>query len=104
MFRRFRPTLENLERRDFLSASPIGMSTGMPLGVVATHDSPPAIVGSHHASNPPPVGPLKLHVPVAQDVYGDTMSVEEWMDWTSRPHDPTSGDSIFDFPGGRGRQ
>jgi hypothetical protein len=101
MHRRFRPTLENLEQRDFLSATPLA---SMPLGTFAAQDSTPAIVGSDQASNPPAVRAPRLQAVVAQDVYGDTMSVEEWMDWTARPHDPTSGDSIFDFPGGRGRQ
>ena len=41
---------------------------------------------------------------LAQDAYGNTMSAEDYAAWTAREHDPVNGDSIFDFPGGRGRQ
>jgi hypothetical protein len=60
--------------------------------------------GSSNASNPPSIAPPKLQQFLPQDLYGDTMSMEEWMNWTARPHDPANGDSIFDFPGGHGRQ
>jgi hypothetical protein len=56
------------------------------------------------ASNPPSISPINLQQVLAQDLFGDTMSMEEWMDWTAREHDPVNGDSIFDFPGGAGRQ
>jgi len=39
----------------------------------------------------------------AQDMYGNTMSAEDYMNWTAREHDPANGDSIHDFPGGRGQ-
>ncbi len=48
-----------------------------------------------------PVAPRKV---LPQDLYGDTMSMEDYMDWTAREHDPVNGDSIHDFPGGAGRQ
>lgn len=48
-----------------------------------------------------PVTPVRV---LPQDMYGDTMSWEAWMNWTARPHDPANGDSIHDFPGGAGRQ
>lgn len=46
---------------------------------------------------------LKLKEVLPQDMYGDTMSIEAWMDWTAQEHDPANGDSIHDFPGGRGK-
>lgn len=37
------------------------------------------------------IGPIKHTVPQAQDMYGNTMSIEEWMDrqldTTKNPHD-----------------
>ena len=50
------------------------------------------------------IGPVKPLNVQPQDLYGDTMSMEDYMDWTAREHDPANGDSIFDFPGGAGRQ
>lgn len=52
----------------------------------------------------PGIGPVKPIDVKAQDAYGDTMSVEDWTAWTAREHDPVNGDSIFDFPGGKGHQ
>ena len=48
-----------------------------------------------------PVKPIEVK---AQDLYGNTMSIEDWTAWTAREHDPANGDSIFDFPGGKGQQ
>jgi hypothetical protein len=48
-----------------------------------------------------PVAPVREVL--AQDMYGNTMSAEDYMDWTAREHDPANGDSIHDFPGGRGQ-
>ena len=48
-----------------------------------------------------PVKPIEVK---AQDLYGDTMSVEDYTAWTAREHDWQLGDSIHDFPGGKGRQ
>jgi hypothetical protein len=36
---------------------------------------------------------------LVEDKYGDTMSIEDWMNWVLPPH---STGSIFDFPGGHG--
>ena len=52
----------------------------------------------------PGIGPVKPIEVKAQDAYGNTMSIEDWTAWTGREHDPANGDSIFDFPGGAGRQ
>lgn len=49
----------------------------------------------------PPIQPVTPPTEVlAEDIYGDTMSVQEWMDWVGSYH---STGSIFDFPGGKGR-
>lgn len=48
-----------------------------------------------------PVQPLNVQ---AQDMYGDTMSAWDYMDWTAREHNFEKDDSIHDFPGGAGRQ
>ena len=122
MFRSFRPTFENLESREVFSAGPLG---GLSQAAVAEYDSSVVEVsgarldlaravdfgadsgsaeGSQSASSLPPIGPAEMPEILPQDMYGDTMSIEEWMDWTSREHDPANGDSIHDFPGGRGRQ
>jgi hypothetical protein len=122
MFRSFRPSFENLESREVFSAGPVG---GLSQAAVVAYDSPIVEVsgarldvvrdvafgvnsgceeGSQAASSLPPIGPAKMPEILPQDLYGDTMSIEEWMDWTAREHNPTGGDSIHDFPGGRGRQ
>jgi hypothetical protein len=49
------------------------------------------------------ISPVKPLVVEAQDMYGNTMSIEDYMNWTAREHDPAGGDSIHDFPGGRGQ-
>ena len=50
------------------------------------------------------IGPVAARTIEAQDMYGNTMSIEDYMNWTAREHDPVNGDSIHDFPGGPGRQ
>ena len=52
----------------------------------------------------PGIGPIKPLDVQAQDMYGDTMSAWDYMDWTAREHNFEAGDSIHDFPGGAGRQ
>lgn len=64
--------------------------------VLLTADQASQVVGG--------IGPVKPLNVQAQDLYGNTMSVEDYMDWTAREHDPVNGDSIHDFPGGAGRQ
>ena len=49
------------------------------------------------------ISPVKPMTVQAQDMYGNTMSAEDYMNWTAREHDPANGDSIHDFPGGRGQ-
>jgi hypothetical protein len=55
----------------------------------------------------PAIGPVKPQEVLAQDMYGNTMSVEAWMDYQANvlpnypnPHD---GYDPHDFPGGRGQ-
>jgi hypothetical protein len=50
-----------------------------------------------------PLVPVKVLQVQAQDMYGNTMSAEDYMEWTRREHDPANGDSIHDFPGGPGQ-
>ena len=66
--------------------------------VLLTADQASQVAGGIGIS---PVAPLKVE---AQDLYGNTMSIDEYMDWTAREHDPANGDSIHDFPGGAGHQ
>jgi hypothetical protein len=51
----------------------------------------------------PPIKKLELQVVLPQDMYGNTMSRDDWDIWTAREHDPANGDSIHDFPGGPGQ-
>jgi len=55
----------------------------------------------------PPIQPVKPREVLPQDMYGNTMSVEAWMDYQANvlPNFPASHDGYdpFDFPGGRGQ-
>jgi hypothetical protein len=52
-------------------------------------------------SSLPPITPIKHRVLQAEDMYGDTMSVEDWMDYMADDV-PNHGCDPHDFPGGRG--
>jgi hypothetical protein len=50
----------------------------------------------------PPIQPFTPPTEVlAEDIYGDTMSIEDWMAHVGSGGGSTG--SIFDFPGGKGR-
>ena len=55
----------------------------------------------------PPIQPVKPREVLPQDMYGNTMSVEAWMDYQANvlPNFPAAHDGYdpFDFPGGRGQ-
>lgn len=48
----------------------------------------------------PAIAPLKHQTLQAEDMYGNTMSVEAWMDYMA--YDVPRGADPHDFPGGRG--
>jgi len=52
----------------------------------------------------PGIGPVKPPEVKAQDMYGNTMSAEDYAAWTAREHYWWLGDNINDFPGGKGQQ
>ena len=52
----------------------------------------------------PAITPVKPIEVKAQDMYGNTMSAEDYAAWTAREHDWWLGDNINDFPGGKGQQ
>ena len=64
---------------------------------------PNEIAADSGGSALPPIKKLELKVVLPQDIYGDTMSRDDWDVWTGREHDPVHGDSIHDFPGGLGQ-
>jgi hypothetical protein len=92
-------------RLDLARAVTFGVNyIGEGISTMATNPRATGEGGSQAASSRPPIGPAEMPEILPQDLYGDTLSVEEWAEWTAREHDPANGDSIFDFPGGRGRQ
>jgi hypothetical protein len=49
----------------------------------------------------PAIQPIKHGPVMAEDMYGDKMSAEAWMDYMADDV-PNRGADPFDFPGGRG--